>query len=69
MIKGYIRKRESGNGNGHVWQIVTEYPQCPATGKRKRVYKTVSGTKDEANYILGQILADFADTDNAIVVL
>ena len=29
MIKGYIRKRESGNGNGHVWQIVTEYPQCP----------------------------------------
>ena len=41
----------------------------PSTGKRERVYKTVSGSKDDANYILGQILADFADTDNALVVL
>ena len=57
---------------GHSWEIVIERPPCPDTGKRRRVYKTVHGTKKEAEKIGMEIMQDLeSDTylkNNSITV-
>ncbi|MBQ3054801.1 MAG: site-specific integrase [Oscillospiraceae bacterium] len=47
MYTYHLRKRE--NLKGHHWQIIVEGDPDPLTGKRNRKYKTVSGTKKEAD--------------------
>lgn len=44
---GSIRKRKNKNGTTS-WEIVIELPKDPLTGKRVRKYRTVGGTKKEA---------------------
>lgn len=57
MYSGHIRDRKKKDGkNSH--QIVIEAPSDAATGKRKRIYKTVNGTKKEAEKIMRQMLDD-----------
>ena len=46
ITTGSIRKRKTDKG--HVWQITIELPRDPITGKRVRKYRTVEGTKKEA---------------------
>ncbi|MDI3548183.1 MAG: hypothetical protein PWR10_1835 [Halanaerobiales bacterium] len=45
----HLRKR------GNSWQICIEAGVDPATGKRKRIYKTVNGTKREAEKVMHQL--------------
>ena len=33
---------------GYAWQLTVEMPRDPITGKRNRRYKTITGTKKEA---------------------
>ncbi len=57
MYSGHIRDRKKKDGkNSH--QIVIEAPPDAITGKRKRIYKTVNGTKKEAEKIMRQMLDD-----------
>ena len=46
ITSGSIKKRV--NKKGHSWQITIEMPKDPITGKRVRKYRTVYGTKKEA---------------------
>ena len=46
ITTGSIRKRKTKAG--YDWQITVELPKDPITGKRSRKYKTVTGTKKEA---------------------
>lgn len=46
ITSGSIRPRKTDKGR--VWQITIELPKDPITGKRNRRYKTVEGTKKEA---------------------
>lgn len=56
MASGHIRKRESGNGK-NSWQIVIERDIDPATGDRRRTYKTMKGvTKKQAEKELVKML-------------
>lgn len=56
MASGHIRKREYKNG--HSWQIIVEADIDPVTGKRKRVYKTIKGTKKQAEKVMVQMLSE-----------
>jgi len=58
MAQGiHVRKRDCKDG--HSWQIIIEQSPCPNTGKRQRVYKSVSGvTKKQAEKIGRDMLAD-----------
>lgn len=57
MASGYIRKRELKNGK-HSWQIIVEADLDPVTGKRNRIYKTVKGTRKQADKIMVQMLSE-----------
>ena len=46
ITSGSIRKRNTADGK--TWQITIELPADPVTGKRIRKYKSVKGTKKEA---------------------
>ena len=62
---GYVRKRTRKDGS-HVWQIVIEKPVEPDTGtKRPRIYKSVEGTKKQAEKILHEMMAD-VETDTYV---
>jgi hypothetical protein len=53
ITSGSIIKRK--NKKGYVWQITIELPKDPVTGKRVRQYKTVGGTKKEAEAAVGAV--------------
>jgi len=67
---GSIRKRPTNTG--HVWQITVELPRDPVTGKRNRIYKTVNGTKKEAERVKHDLIAEvekgYYVTDNKITI-
>ena len=60
---GHVRERAGKDGKG--WQIIIERPPCPETGKRKRIYKTVSGTKKQAEKIMMKMMKDL-ETDSYV---
>lgn len=70
LTSGSLRKRKTKNG--HVWQITIELPVDPATGKRVRKYKTVEGTKKEAERAMRQFMTDLEKgyyvTDDKITI-
>ena len=54
ITSGSMRKRKYKNG--YVWQITIELPKDPITGKRVRRYKTVEGTKKEAERAMHEFI-------------
>ena len=56
MATGNIVERKRKNGK--VFEITVEGETDPLTGKRNRVYKTVKGSKKEANTVMRQMIAD-----------
>ena len=56
IVSGSMRKRE--NANGKSWQITVELPRDPITGKRNRVYRTVNGTKKEAEHEMRKLITE-----------
>jgi len=63
---GHVRKRTTKDGS-HSWQIIIEQLPDPETGERNRVYKSVKGTKREAEKIMMQIMADL-ETDSYVKI-
>lgn len=57
MATGHLRKRNHKNGSVS-YQITAEGERDPLTGKRERRYKTVNGTKREAQAELRKMIAD-----------
>ena len=55
-LTGSIRKRSTKKGN--AWQITIEMPNDPITGERVRKYKTVKGTKKEAEHIMHEMISE-----------
>lgn len=43
---------------GQSWQLTVEMPRDPITGERKRKYKTVTGTKKEADQALRRFITE-----------
>lgn len=70
ITTGSIRKRE--HGKGHSWQITIELPKDPITGKRVRRYKTVEGTKKEAERAMHEYIREIEKgyyvTDSKITI-
>ena len=64
-----VRKKTK---KGHAWQITVEMPRDPITGKRNRKYKTISGTKKEAEQELRRFINELEHgeyiADNNITV-
>ena len=56
ITSGSIRKRKTDKGT--VWQITIELPKDPMTGKRVRRYKTVTGTKKEAEKAMHEYIRE-----------
>ncbi len=50
-IKGHIEQRANGS-----WRVVIEQGCNPVTNKRQRIYKTVTGTKREAEKVMYELL-------------
>ena len=50
-MKGHIKKRSKGS-----WTIVVDLPRDPATGKRRQQWRTIKGTKRDAEHELVEIL-------------
>ena len=46
-MPGHIRKRGKRS-----WAVVVDYGQDPLSGKRRRVWRSVKGTKKEAEAVL-----------------
>ena len=57
MATGNIRERRRTNGE-MSYEITVEGERDAFTGQRNRVYKTVRGSKKEANAIMRQMMAD-----------
>ena len=55
MVTGHVRRRETQN-KIPSYQIVIEQPPDSITGKRRRIYKTIHGTKKEAEKIMREML-------------
>ena len=70
ITSGSIRKREGKSGN--EWQITIELPRNPLTGKRVRKYKTVVGTKKEAERAMHEYIRELEKgyyvTDSKITI-
>ena len=70
ITSGSIRKRK--NDSGHSWQITIELPKDPITGKRVRRYKTVEGTKKEAERAMHEYIRELEKgyyvTNNKITI-
>lgn len=70
ISSGSIIKRKTKKGS--VWQITIELPKDPVTGKRVRRYKTVNGTKKEAEVAMREMINEIEKgyyvTDNKISV-
>ena len=57
MYSGHIRQRKTKDGKP-CYQIIIEKTPDRHTGKRKRIYKTIHGTKKDAERIKTQMLCD-----------
>lgn len=57
QVSGHIRKREKKGGDVS-YQIIIELPIDSATGKRNRKYKTVKGTKKQAEKVMREMMDD-----------
>lgn len=70
IATGSIRKRKTKVG--YDWQITVELPKDPLTGKRVRKYKTVRGSKKDAERVMREYITElekgFYVTDNKITV-
>lgn len=55
ITTGNIQKRDK---KGHKWQITVDLPHDPVTGKRVRKYKTVTGTKKEAERAMHEFIRE-----------
>lgn len=58
MATGHLKPRENKDGS-KSYQVVIELEKDPITGKRERRYKTVKGTKKQAQAMLCKMLADY----------
>ena len=71
QVSGHIRKRET-KGGSPSYQIIVELPIDSATGKRNRKYKTVKGTKKQAEKVMREMMDDLENhtyvKDNKISV-
>ena len=56
IVSASMRKRETKDG--YCWQITAELPRDPITGKRNRVFRTVHGTKKEAEQAKRELMAE-----------
>lgn len=56
-VSGHIRKRVKKDGSSS-YQIVVELPLNATTGKRNRIYKTINGTKKQAEKIMRKMMDD-----------
>lgn len=61
MATGSIRSRETKSGR--VYQITVEGDRDPLTGKRNRKYKTVRGTKKQAELMKRKMIEDMESGD------
>jgi integrase len=52
----HLRKRDD-----KTWQITIETGIDPKTGKRKRIYKTISGTKKQAEKVMHILAAKYEE--------
>jgi len=70
ITSGSIRKRDTAEGK--TWQITIELPKDPITGKRIRKYKTVEGTKKEAERAMHEYIRELEKgyyvTDSKITI-
>lgn len=57
MATGHLRKRDGKNG-AVSYQITAEGDRDPITGKRERRYKTIHGTKKQAEAALRQMITN-----------
>ena len=57
MATGHVRKRVNKDGSTS-YQVVVESDRDPLTGKRERHYKTVNGTKKQAEAVMRQKIAE-----------
>ena len=57
MSTGHIRKRITQDGKAS-YQVIVESDKDPLTGKRQRQYRTVNGTKKEAEAVLDRMKAE-----------
>lgn len=67
MAKGTIRKRERSDGRP-AYQVVLELDRDPITGKRQRMYKTVVGTKKEAQEELDEMKRSILGNNGTVVI-
>lgn len=57
MATGHLRKRINKNGSVN-YQLTAEGERDPLTGKRERKYKTITGTKKQAEAELRKMISD-----------
>lgn len=71
QVSGHIRKRIKKNGTSS-YQITIELPVDPITGSRNRIYKTINGTKKQAEKEMRSMMDDLENhnyvKDNKITV-
>ena len=56
-LSGNIVKKEKTR-KGQAWQLTVEMPRDPISGKRNRKYKTITGTKKEAEQELRRFITE-----------
>lgn len=70
ITTGNITKRTTKKG--YAWQITIELPKDPITGKRVRKYRTVEGTKKEAERAMHEFISELEKgyyvTDDKITI-
>ena len=71
ITSGSYRKRTRTDGS-HYWQITIELPKDPITGKRVRKYKSVEGTKKDADRAMHEYIRELEKgyyvTDSKITI-
>lgn len=71
QVSGHIRKRIKKDGTSS-YQITIELPVDPITGQRNRIYKTINGTKKQAEKEMRSMMDDLENQtyvkDNNITV-
>lgn len=71
ITTGSYRKRKRTDGS-HFWQITIELPKDPITGKRVRKYKSVEGTKKDAERAMHEYIRELEKgyyvTDSKITI-
>lgn len=71
QVSGHIRKREKKDGTPS-YQIIVELPIDFSTGKRNRKYKTINGTKKQAEKAMRQMMDELENhsyiEDNTMTV-